>query len=116
VLSASHAKEDEPIDVIYADEANTGRTLRLEKGSPNSRNFHALGSISLMNSAKKHETFHDRNILGSGAVFHNKAGDIHSPMTRWTTKISPLLDDIQHAPHISWNRPDGFAPLAESQR
>ncbi|KAJ6012408.1 hypothetical protein N7522_002763 [Penicillium canescens] len=116
VFSASHAKKDEPIDVICTDEANTGRILRLEKGSPKTRNFHALGSISLMKSAKKDETFHDRNLLGSEAVFHNKAGGIHSPMTRWTAKISPFLDEsIQHVPQISWNGPDGFTPLAESQ-
>ncbi|KAJ5288299.1 hypothetical protein N7508_011074 [Penicillium antarcticum] len=117
MFSASHAKEDEPVDVMCADEANTARTLRLEKGSPKPRNFHALGSISPMKSAKQHETFHDRNLLGSGAIFHNKAGDIHSPMIRWNTKISPFLDEsIQHVQQISWNGPDGFTPLAESQR
>lgn len=74
--SAGYANENEPIDVICTDEVITGRTLRLENGSPKPRNFHALGSISPMVSANKHETFHDRNLLGSGAVFYNKAGDL----------------------------------------
>lgn len=112
----SHAKEDEPIDVICTDEANISRTLKLED-SPTPRNFHALDSICPMESAIKHETFHDRNLLGSGAIFHNMAGDIHSPMIPWTTKISPFLDkSVQDVPQLSWNGPDCFTPLAESQR
>jgi hypothetical protein len=115
-LHASHDNENGPIDVMWTDEANTGRTLRLESGSPKSRNYHAPDSFSPVISAKKHEASHDRNVPGSGAVFHNTAGDLHSPMIRWNTRVSPFLDEsIQCVPQISWNGPNCFTPLAESQ-
>ena len=117
MVSASHANVNEPIGVICTDQANTGQTLRLENSSPKIGDFHALDSSSPVTSAKKHGTFHDRNLLGSGAVFHNKAGDLHSPMIQWNTKISPFLNNLdQHLSQISWNGPDCFTPLAESQR
>lgn len=116
MLPASYVNGNEPIDVICTDGANLGRTLRLESGSPKSQNFHAPDSFSPMISTKKHN-FHDSNLPVSGAVFHNKAGDLHSPMVRCNTMISPFLDEsIQRVPQISWNRPDCFTPLAESQR
>ncbi|KAJ5365206.1 hypothetical protein N7517_008092 [Penicillium concentricum] len=70
-----------------------------------------------MINAKKHKEFHDRNLPGSGAVFHNNAGDLHSPMIQWNTNISPTLDvSIQRVPQVLWNGPECFTPLAESQR
>jgi hypothetical protein len=114
---ASFGNENEPIDVMRTDDANTGRTLRLESGSPKFRKVHAPDSFSPTISAKKHETFQDRNLLGSGAVFHNTAGDLHSPLIRRNTMVSPFLDEsIQCVPQISWNRPNCFTPLTESQR
>ncbi|CRL29481.1 unnamed protein product [Penicillium camemberti] len=116
MLPAGHVNKNEPSDSIWTDEANVGRTLRLESGCPKSQNIHALDSFSPMTGAKKHKTFHDRNLPGSGAVFHNKAGDLHSPMIRCNTMISPFPDEsIQRVPQISWNGPDCFTPLAEPQ-
>ncbi|KAJ5473971.1 hypothetical protein N7475_003537 [Penicillium sp. IBT 31633x] len=117
ILHASYGNENEPIDVMWTDEANTDRTLRLESGSPKSRNSHTPHSFFSMISPKMHETFHDRNVPGSGAVFHNTEGDLYSPMIRWNTKVSPFLDEsIQCVPQISWNGPKCFTPLAESHR
>ncbi|KAJ5946417.1 hypothetical protein N7454_003256 [Penicillium verhagenii] len=94
IWPASHANEHELTDAMWIDEADTGRALRLQS-----------------------ETFDDRNLLGSGAVFHNKAGDLHSPMVRWNSNISPSLDEsMQRVPRISWNGPDSFTPLADPQR
>lgn len=117
MLPASYVNENEPNDVKWRDEANIGRTLRLESGSPKSQNFHAPDPFSPIISAKKHKTFHDRNLPGSGAVFHNKAGDLRSPLIRCNTEISPFLDEsMQRVQQISWNGPNCFTPLAESQR
>jgi hypothetical protein len=117
MLSASYVNENKPIDVMWTDEASTGRTLRLEGGSPKSQDFHAPDSFSPIISAKKHAPIHGRNRPGSGAVFHNKAGDLHSPMIRCNTKNSPCLDEsIQRVPHLYWNGTDCFTPLAEPQR
>jgi hypothetical protein len=99
MLHANYGNENEPIDVMRTDDANTGRTLRLESGSPKSRKVHAPDSFSPTISAKKHETFQDRNLLGSGAVFHNMARDLHSPLIRWITMVLPFLDkSIQSVP------------------
>jgi hypothetical protein len=117
LLHANYPNDNEPSDVTRTDEPNTGQTVRRESGSPNHHKFHAPGSFSPMVNANKHETFHDRNLQGSGAVFHNKAGDLHSPVIQWNSNISPLLDKIvQRVPQIFWNGPDCFTPLAESQR
>lgn len=55
-------------------------------------------------------------LLGSGAVFYNKAGDLYSPMIQRDATTSPLLDaSIQSASLISWFGPDCFTPLAQTQ-
>lgn len=116
-LPVSYAKENEPTHGIWINETNEGRTLRLESGSIDPHNLNASDWFSPNVSTIKHETFDDFNLLGSGAVFHNKAGDLHSPMVRWNSNISPLFDEsVQCVPQISWNGPDCFTPLAESQR
>lgn len=117
MLPASYVNENELTDAMWIDEANTSRTLRLESGPIEHINLHASYSFSPMISATKREAFDDCNLLGSGAVFHNGAGDLHSPMVRWNSNISPLLNEsIQSVPQISWNGSDCFTPLAESQR
>ncbi|KAJ6002565.1 hypothetical protein N7451_005112 [Penicillium sp. IBT 35674x] len=117
VLPVSYPKENELTDGIWMNEANDGRTLRLESGSIEHHNLNASDWFSPMVSTIKHETFDDFNLLGSGAVFHNKAGDLHSPMVRWNSNVSPLFDEsVQCVPQISWNGSDCFTPLAESQR
>ena len=76
MLHASYVNENEPIDPMWTDEANTGRTLRLESGSPKSRNFYAPDSFSPMISA-----FHDRNLEGAAQLPRraNLKMDFHSP-------------------------------------
>lgn len=117
ILPASYANDKELTDPMWINEATPGRTLRLESGPIENVNFHAFNSFSPNISSKDREAFDDRNLLGSGAVFHNKAGDLHSPMVRWNSNFSPLLDESIHCvPQISWNGTDCFTPLAESQR
>ncbi|KAJ5890067.1 hypothetical protein N7504_010877 [Penicillium tannophilum] len=117
MLPVSYLKGNELTDGIWINEANDGRTLRLESGSIDPHNLHTSDWFSPNVSTIKHETFDDFNLLGSGAVFHNKAGDLHSPMVRWNSNISPLFDEsVQSVPQIAWNGPDCFTPLAESQR
>ncbi|KAJ5367846.1 hypothetical protein N7541_001787 [Penicillium brevicompactum] len=117
MLHASYGNENEPDDFMWKEEANTARMLKLESGSPKSQNLYAPDSFSSMIGAEKHETFHDFNLPGSGAVLHNKAGDLHSPMVRYNTTIPSFLgESIQHVSNISWNGPDCFTPLAETQR
>lgn len=117
MLPASYDNDNEAINVTWTDEANSAQTLRLESGSPEHEDFRVPDLFSPMINAKKHKKFHDRNLPGSGAVFHNNAGDLHSPMIQWNTNISPTLDvSIQRVPQVFWNGPDCFTPLAESQR
>lgn len=117
ILPASYANDNELPDVMGINETKSGRTLKLESDSIEDFNLHAFNPFSPMISSTKREAFDDRNLLGSGAVFHNKAGDLHSPMVRWNSNISPLFDESVHCvPQISWNGPDCFTPLAESQR
>lgn len=67
--------------------------------------------------SKKHKTSHNHVLPGSGAIFHNEGGDLHSPMIQWNTTFSPLVDtSIQNAPPTSWVGPGCFTPLAQTQQ
>lgn len=67
------------------------------------------GPYSPTITPKKRKTCHGRKLVGSGAVFHNQAGDLHSPMIQWETGIPPLLDEtIYNTFPSSWGAPRYF--------
>ncbi|KAJ6003847.1 hypothetical protein N7540_013129 [Penicillium herquei] len=83
----------------------------LLNASSNSYKLDTPCTFSPMVVPKKKKTCHDRNLVGSGAVFHNQAGDLHSPITQWETTMPPFLDEsIENTFPSSWGAPPCFRP------
>lgn len=116
MLPVNHANDNELVGTMQVDNANSEQRFGPVSGFSTSRKFHVPESLSPKIFSKKRKTSHNRNLPGSGAVFHNKAGDLHSPMIQWDVTTSPLLDaPIQNGPPTSWVGPGCFTPLAQTQ-
>ena len=114
LLTVRYANDIELVSPMQIDNTNPGQALGLVSGS-SPRKFNAPESLFPIVVPKKHKTSRNCNLPGSGAVFHNKSGDIHSPMIQWDATTSPLDATIQNAPPISWVGPGCFTPLAQTQ-
>lgn len=111
-----NAKDIELVDATEVDNSNSGQTVELVSDSLFSRKTHAPKSLSPPLVPKKHKSSHNCGLPGSGAVFHNRGGDLHSPIIQWDSTISPLFDaSIQNTPPLSWVGPGCFTPLAQTQ-
>jgi hypothetical protein len=116
MLPVSYANDNALVSTMQVDNANSAQTLGLVHGSPFSRQIHTPDSLSPMIVSKKHKTSHNQTLPGSGAVFHNNAGDLHSPMIQWDLTTSPLFDgSIHDATSNSWVGRACFTPLAQTQ-
>jgi hypothetical protein len=101
---------------MQIDHANSGQESGLVRDASDFLRLPVPELLSPMVVAKKHKTSHNRNLPGSGAVFHNEAGDLHSPMIQWDTTASPFFDtSIQNSPPNFWVGSDCFTPLAQTQ-
>ena len=115
-LPVRYANDIDFVGATQVDNTKYEQPLGPVSGSSVSRKSNAFDSSSPLVIHKKHKTSHSRNLPGSGAVFHNKAGDLHSPMIEWGETTAPFLDTSnQCTSPISWVGPDCFAPLAQTQ-
>ncbi|CAG8000048.1 unnamed protein product [Penicillium salamii] len=115
-LPVRYANDIDFVGATQVDNTKYEQSLGLVSGSSVSRKSNAPDSLSPLVIHKKHKTSHSRNLPGSGAVFHNKAGDLHSPMIEWGETTAPFFDTSnQCTSPISWVGPDCFAPLAQTQ-
>lgn len=115
-LPVRYANDTDFVGATQVDNTDSEPASGLVSGFSIPRKSNAPDSLSPMVIPKKHKTSHSRNRPGSGAVFHNKAGDLHSPMIDWGETTTPFLDESnQCTSSISWVGPDCFAPLAETQ-
>jgi hypothetical protein len=115
VIDALHSKRPtscikgiESLDALQLDTINP--ELGLANGSPISCSFDAPASLCPVVVGGKDIPL---NRPGSGAVFHNGAGDLHSPMIQWeATTAAPLDAPIRHAPTNPWTDTSPFVPLS----
>lgn len=113
-LPISHNEGVDLLDVMQLD--SSGLALGLASGSLVSGGFNTLGPLSPTVISRKHQIHLDRTLPGSGAVFHNEAGDLHSPMVQWDTTTAPLHDtSTQNGPMNPWAGSGYFAPLSPTQ-
>jgi hypothetical protein len=116
MLPVRYAKGTELFGPMQVDNAGSGQILGQSNDSSISCRLNTPESLSPMVFSKKQKTSYNRSLPGSGAVFHNKAGDLHSPMIEWNTAMAPLLDaSAQHHSPIFWGGSGCFTPLAETQ-
>ncbi|OKO96345.1 Grainyhead-like protein 2 -like protein [Penicillium subrubescens] len=109
---ASRIKGIESLDAMQFDTIKPELTLGLANGSPISWSADAPGLLCPTVVGGKDIPL-DRGIPGSGAVFHNGAGDLHSPMIQWEATTAAVLDaPIRHAPTNPWADTSPFVPLS----
>lgn len=115
-LPVRYANNIDFVGAMQVDNTKYEQASGLVSGSSVSRKSNAPDSLSPVVHPKKHKTSHSRNLPGSGAVYHNKAGDLHSPMIEWGETTAPFLDASNQCTWpIPWVGPDCFAPLAQTQ-
>lgn len=97
---------------------NTVFRQKLERASGSSvlGGYSTSESLFPMGVPKKRKASQNCCLPGSGAVLHNRAGDLHSPMIQWNAITSPLHDtSFHHDPPIHWADSDCFTPLAQTR-
>ncbi|KAJ5754210.1 hypothetical protein N7533_003753 [Penicillium manginii] len=114
MLPVSYAKDTGLFGPMQLDNVNSGQILGQTNNSSISSNTPESFSPAVV--SKKQKTSYNCSLPGSGAVFYNKAGDLHSPMIEWNTTLALLLDAlIQYDPPTFWGGSGCFTLLAQTQ-
>jgi hypothetical protein len=112
-IDAHHVMEIDPLDTRQPDMSEM--KLGLPGNSLLSHTFDGFGSLCPTPIGKRHAVPLDPGFPGSGAVFHNEAGDLHSPMIQWESTTAPLPDTSTRNIRTNPWAGSGFVPLFLTQ-